>query len=79
MILRSFFIKVVFKIGVRHYFTTVWLTNPENVLNLSLYPNPTTGVLNLDSRGINGVRVYNTVGKLVCSINKNVNTVDLSQ
>jgi len=46
--------------------------------SLKLYPNPTTGVLNIQGEGIVGVEVYNTVGQRVMTQTVDGNSTQLN-
>lgn len=46
----------------------------ENYTDAMIYPNPTSGVLNIKAEGIMSVCVYNTVGQII--INQDVNADD---
>ena len=48
-------------------------------LDFSIYPSPTTGILNIESKSaISQIEVYNQLGQLVAS-NSNQNTIDISR
>ena len=46
------------------------LSVPESLMNVTLYPNPTTGLLNVELEGLSAVEVYNLVGQ--CLLRKDV-------
>jgi len=50
----------------------------QTILNLSIYPNPTSGVLTITSEiAINQIEIYNSLGQLVLK-NSNQNRIDIS-
>ena len=56
------------------------LSVPESLMNVVLYPNPTTGLLTVEQEGLNSVEVYNLVGQ--CLLHEDVSesnaTLDMS-
>jgi len=61
--------------------TTLSITNIEqNNTGLIVYPNPTTGLLNIatEERDIKNIKFYNLTGQLILSI-QNKNTIDIHQ
>ncbi len=48
----------------------------ENMVNYSVYPNPTTDFLNIDGVDVNSVKVFDMNGQLV--VNDNTNKIDVS-
>ncbi len=54
-------------------------TNKNEVLNMDFYPNPTSTNFYIKSKiKIKGIRIYNVLGKLVKSINKDKQNIDIS-
>ena len=46
--------------------------NKEKITQISIYPNPTTGLVNIDSEDINTIKIYSIEGKLIETLNNNV-------
>ena len=44
---------------------------------ISIYPNPTTGIVNIDAEGLNKVVVYDVTGRIMMSV-ANESTIDIS-
>jgi len=66
---------------VKWYKNLTYLNTQENLLlQLSLTPNPTTGILNLQTPNstIENITVYDVLGKPVLQQNNNLTTIDLS-
>lgn len=57
------------------------LSTSESIFQeFKIFPNPTDGLLNLESnRPINSVNLYNVLGQNVISITSNITTIDMSQ
>ena len=56
-----------------------WTWGVDELENsLKLYPNPTSGVLNIEGEGMTSVEVYNTVGQRVMSKEVNGNSVQIN-
>ncbi len=51
----------------------------ENVFdaNVDIYPNPTTGIVNIEAEGLNKVVVYDVTGRMMMSV-ANESTIDIS-
>ena len=57
----------------------ILVVNQNNLLDFSVYPNPTTGILNIKSETtIVQIEIHNLLGQLVLS-NTNQNTIDISR
>lgn len=58
----------------------VWGENVEEVLNnaYNIYPNPTTGMVNVEGENIDYVAVYNSLGQLVKVVKTQNSIVDMS-
>ena len=54
-------------------------TGIENVFeaNIALYPNPTTGIVNIEAEGLNKVVVYDVTGRMMMSV-AGESTIDIS-
>lgn len=52
---------------VKYYFDTAHLVVNENLLNVSLYPNPTKGSFTVEGENLQNVMVYNALGQMVFS------------
>lgn len=51
--------------------------NDEIVSVVNIYPNPTTGIVNIDAEGLNKVVVYDVTGRMMMSV-ANESTIDIS-
>ena len=51
--------------------------NDEIVSVVNIYPNPTTGIVNIDAEGLNKVVVYDVTGRIMKSV-ANESTIDIS-
>lgn len=58
------------------YYSPTGVTEITNKVNI--YPNPTTGVLNVEALGMQNVALYNTIGQLVYEENVNADAVTLN-
>ncbi|MBO7480593.1 MAG: T9SS type A sorting domain-containing protein, partial [Bacteroidales bacterium] len=45
--------------------------------DINIYPNPTTGIVNIDADGLNKVVVYDVTGRMMMSV-ANESTIDIS-
>lgn len=70
-ILDGFF----YRFGPNFTYPYVGINNAEEV-NVNLYPNPTTGIVNIDAEGIVSVEVMDMSGRTVMTSNKN--SIDIS-
>jgi len=74
----------VYEYSTGYHFTMSSIGITENTLsnNISIYPNPLTGIVNFDNTYLSGknyeVSVYDIVGKLILK-EKNTNKINLSQ
>ena len=53
--------------------------NEENVLESSIYPNPSNGniTINVKENGVKTVTVYNTLGEVVAGLQSSNNSINL--
>jgi PKD repeat protein len=51
--------------------------NNDIVSDINIYPNPTTGIVNIDADGLNKVVVYDVTGRMMMSV-ANESTIDIS-
>lgn len=76
---KNFFVNLIYKAGNFNFTVTNLLsTEIKNSTDL-VYPNPTKGILNINSaQQINSVEIYNAMGILVAKLNNPTNQMDVS-
>ena len=58
---------------IRHYGVGV----EENVVSANIYPNPTTGMINIDCEGVTMVQMFNIAGQEVLSLEGEINVLNI--